>query len=268
MHISQEERLAFSYLRFSSPEQARGDSFRRQTEAAELFAAVNGLRLDNSLTFHDLGVSAYRGANSESGQLSKLLEAVKIGLIPKGSAILVESLDRISRQSARKALRILEDVVELGVSIITISDRREYTIEALDNDPLSLLMVILTFIRANEESTIKSQRVSAAWDAKRRSAHTVPITSCCPTWLKISEDKSRFFILEDRAKTIRSIFIMYASGESLFKITRVLNAEKVPPLRAGKDHGKYWTEPLHVCRRHQLLRGWCHDEQNEQQVFA
>ena len=29
---------AFSYIRFSSPEQAKGDSFRRQTDAAEEWA--------------------------------------------------------------------------------------------------------------------------------------------------------------------------------------------------------------------------------------
>jgi DNA invertase Pin-like site-specific DNA recombinase len=51
----------YSYIRFSRPEQMRGDSLRRQTEAAEKWAAENGLVIDQSLT--DLGLSAYRGLN-------------------------------------------------------------------------------------------------------------------------------------------------------------------------------------------------------------
>jgi hypothetical protein len=33
---------AYSYIRFSSPEQAKGDSFRRQSEKAAAWAAKNG----------------------------------------------------------------------------------------------------------------------------------------------------------------------------------------------------------------------------------
>lgn len=47
---------AYSYVRFSSPEQAKGDSVRRQVEAAERYAQSHGLRLDDRLT--DAGLSA------------------------------------------------------------------------------------------------------------------------------------------------------------------------------------------------------------------
>lgn len=235
------QREAYSYLRFSSPEQAKGDSFRRQSELAAQYARHNGLKLDESLTFYDLGISAYRGVNSETGQLGSLLEAVKSGLIPKSSVILVESLDRISRQSARKALRIIESILEFGVSIVTLTDGREYTLESLDTDPLSLLMAILTFIRANEESAIKSQRVAAAWETKRKLAPQVLITAQCPGWMKISEDRSKFILIGERVKIIKRIFDLATSGTTLIGITRVLNSENIPPLRARGKQGKYWT---------------------------
>lgn len=63
---------AYSYLRFSTPEQAAGDSRRRQTELAEKFAKAHDLALDDQLTFHDLGVSAFSGANL-AGQLGAFL---------------------------------------------------------------------------------------------------------------------------------------------------------------------------------------------------
>jgi hypothetical protein len=49
---------AYSYIRFSTPEQAKGDSLQRQTDAARAWAARHGLELDEELTFRDEGVSA------------------------------------------------------------------------------------------------------------------------------------------------------------------------------------------------------------------
>src|SRR4051812_41762779 len=154
---------AYSYLRFSTPEQSKGDSYRRQTSLAADYAQRHNLELDTQLTFHDLGVSAFRGDNAETGRLADFHEAVRVGLVPQGSYLLVESLDRLSRQTARKAFRALEDICEAGIVVVTLSDSREYTREALDSDPTSLLMSILIFMRANDESATKARRLKAAW---------------------------------------------------------------------------------------------------------
>lgn len=95
---------AYSYTRFSTPEQGQGDSLRRQTAAAREYATKNQLDLDEELTFHDPGMSAYRGRNAETGALGTFLEAVRDKIIPLGSYLLVESLDRISRQTVRLAM--------------------------------------------------------------------------------------------------------------------------------------------------------------------
>jgi len=39
-------KIAYSYIRFSSPELLKGDSLRRQLELSEEYAHKNGLRLD------------------------------------------------------------------------------------------------------------------------------------------------------------------------------------------------------------------------------
>src|SRR4028119_1217108 len=98
---------AYSYLRFSTPEQIKGDSRRRQTSMAQEYAAKHGLTLDEELTYQDLGVSAFRGKNAEDGKLSEFLDAVRFGKVEPGSYLLVESLDRISRQAAWLALGTL-----------------------------------------------------------------------------------------------------------------------------------------------------------------
>ena len=53
--------IAYSYLRFSHPDQAKGDSLRRQTELRDAWIARTGIALDESLTLEDKGVSGYTG---------------------------------------------------------------------------------------------------------------------------------------------------------------------------------------------------------------
>ncbi|MGI4953220.1 MAG: recombinase family protein [Janthinobacterium lividum] len=84
--------VAYSYLRFSTPEQAMGDSRRRQLSLAESYAKQNNLLLDKGLNFRDLGVSAFRGKNAKDGGLRSFLDAVEHGLVPANSYLLIESL--------------------------------------------------------------------------------------------------------------------------------------------------------------------------------
>ena len=104
--------------------------------------------MDNELTFRDEGVSAFEGTNTEKG-LGAFRQAVENGDVPKGSYLLVESLDRISRQSARKAARSMETIIEHGITVVDLSDgEREYSADALDKDPLLMIMMVLRFARA------------------------------------------------------------------------------------------------------------------------
>ncbi len=56
-----------------------------------------GLELDDKFTYKDLGVSAYDRSNLERGALGLFLEAVEAGKVPKGSILLVEAFDRLTR---------------------------------------------------------------------------------------------------------------------------------------------------------------------------
>jgi DNA invertase Pin-like site-specific DNA recombinase len=144
---------AYSYIRFSTPEQAKGHSLQRQTEAAKAWADKVGVPLDTDLTFEDRGVSGFTGANKETGALGVFLERVRDGTVPRGSSLIVESLDRISRQVARKAVRTIEDIVEAGITVVDLSDgAREYSADTLDNDGMLFMMMVLRFIRSNEET--------------------------------------------------------------------------------------------------------------------
>jgi DNA invertase Pin-like site-specific DNA recombinase len=226
---------AYSYLRFSTPEQIKGDSKRRQLELAQQYANRHGLELDDELTFHDLGVSAYQGRNVVTGRLGAFLEAVRGGLVERGSYLLVESLDRISRRTTRKAFRVLEDICEEGITVVTLSDGRKYTEESLD-DPTGLLMSILIFARANEESLTKARRVRAAWDAKRKRASERPLTKILPGWLEWDEGAGKIRVIKERSQVVKRVFRMALRGVGKHKIAETLNREGVPVF----GRGRYW----------------------------
>jgi hypothetical protein len=85
------EPLAFSYIRFSTPEQMKGDSIRRQTAAAAEWCRRKKVRLDASMSLHDLGKSAYLGEhrkNPDRHALAAFLKLVEGGKVPRGSYLI------------------------------------------------------------------------------------------------------------------------------------------------------------------------------------
>lgn len=220
--------IAYSYIRFSSAEQAKGDSARRQLSAAIAYCHEHGLELDNSLRFQDLGVSAFTGKNAETGRLGDFLRAVESGVVAQGSYLIVENLDRLSRQSARKAMTVLGEIVDSGVSVVTLSDGKTYTKSGLDGNPLDLMLALLSFVRANEESAIKGRRVSAAWKQKRAKAAERPLTARCPAWLRLRPDRSGFDVVAERAAIVREVYEMAARGVGQNSIAADLNRRGIP----------------------------------------
>jgi DNA invertase Pin-like site-specific DNA recombinase len=235
---------AYSYLRFSTPEQSKGDSFRRQSTLARDYAERHGLALDDKLTFQDLGVSGFRGRNLEEGRLGDFLQAVRAGLVPRGSYLLVESLDRISRQAARRALRALESIVEEDITLVTLVDGKAYSRDSLDNDPMSLIMSLLIFIRANEESATKARRIKAAWEGKRAKINDKPMTARVAGWLTLDKAAGKIVVDEGRAAVVRRVFEMTLRGIGQHKIAETLNAEGVGTFGGGAHWHRTYINKL------------------------
>ena len=226
---------AYSYLRFSTPEQMKGDSFRRQTELSRKYAQEHGLELDETLSFQDLGVSAFRGANAQDGQLGAFLAMVDQGKVRPGATLLVESLDRLSRQSPYLAFRQLDDILRRGVRVVTLQDGKVYDAEHGEIAFQDLMMSLLVMQRAHEESITKSRRCKEAWKAKRDAAISgaKKLTGLCPSWLALDKEKQEFIILEEKAAIVRRIFEMTIDGMGNRSIARTLNSEGVSPFGKG-----------------------------------
>jgi DNA invertase Pin-like site-specific DNA recombinase len=235
--------LAFSYLRFSTPDQQRGDSFRRQTDLAERYARDHGLRLD-SRSFADLGVSAFRGANLQTGKLGEFLEAVRRGIIPAGSYLLMESLDRMSRADPWDAVIELRNIVRAGVKVVTLSTGRVYGGSEVANE-WELMEAVIVLTLAHQESAMKARRLKAVWHKKREDAPTKPMTSIAPAWVKLRADRRGFDLVPDRAEVVRGIFAAFLGGEGTHSIAQRLNRDGVKPFgRAKFWHRSYVSKIL------------------------
>ena len=228
--------LAYSYVRMSTDIQLKGDSLRRQTERSRQYAIAHDLELVEDFRLEDIGISAFKGDNVSSGALGKFLEAVKSGSIPKGSYLLVESFDRLSRQKLNASVSLFFDIISNGINLVTLSDNQLY--KAGEAEFTQLIMSIVVMARANEESEIKSQRLSASWDAKRRAVNEKKLTGLCPAWLELSEDRRKFRVIEDRAQVVKRMFEDSADGQGSFVITRRLNDRSVPVF--GRSSG--WVQ--------------------------
>ncbi|MCO5091701.1 recombinase family protein [Bosea sp. (in: a-proteobacteria)] len=237
---------AYSYIRFSRPEQLRGDSLRRQLKNARDWAEKRGVVLDDSL--RDLGISAYRGQNRTEGALAGFLALVESGRVSKGSFLLVESLDRLSREAVIDVLPRFLALIKSGIVVVTLMDGQEYSAKRLteDTSPLFISLVIMT--RAHEESRTKAKRLAEAWTNKRAQAAATRavVTSRVPAWLKVVSDKDgkRIVIIPERVEIIRRIFAKSIAGQGKYAICRDLNQEKVPAFRAKKWQPSYVSKVI------------------------
>ncbi|MGY3584565.1 DNA invertase Pin-like site-specific DNA recombinase [Bradyrhizobium sp. USDA 4341] len=155
--LSQPLPKAFSYIRMSTDLQLKGDSLRRQREASRKYAERHGLELVENVDLHDIGVSAYKGKHLASGAFGRFLEAVRERKIERGSYLLVESFDRMSRQEPIVALKPFMEIVEAGLVLVTLDDERVFRGKISFED---LIISIAKMSRANEESARKSDRLS------------------------------------------------------------------------------------------------------------
>jgi DNA invertase Pin-like site-specific DNA recombinase len=219
-------KIAYSYVRFSRYEQVRGDSLRRQVQLTEDYCRRKGLVLDTSLTLRDLGVSAYRGANAATGALSGFLDAVRAGRVTKGATLVLENLDRLTRDEMGNALTLFIGILNAGVGIVTLSPETEYT-KATINDMPTIMQAILQLCLGHEESRKKGERLAAAWSQKRKTIGQRKLTSKGPSWLRLSEDKTCWEVIPEVAAAVRRIYEMSLDGYGCGKIARTLNREGV-----------------------------------------
>ncbi len=248
--------LAYSYVRFSTKEQAKGDSLRRQKELAAAYCKRKGWTLDAELTIKDLGVSAFRGDNAFNGNLRVFLDAIASGTVTPGSVLIVESIDRLSRQGIDEGYDLIKRILKAGILLVTLSPEREFDISATKSLTKGSLEILLILERAAEESERKSERVKSAWAQKRKAARegtlqprltngrrekTKLLTRHLPAWITERDGEA---VLKPGAKPIlQRVFELAAAGYGHQRIVAKMLKDEVPPLGSS---GKWTTSFVNV----------------------
>jgi DNA invertase Pin-like site-specific DNA recombinase len=235
-------KICFSYIRFSSAKQSKGNSFERQLEIAPRVALEKGWTFRQDLSLNSLEMSGYHGSNL--GAIKGLIEGTKDGRIPKGSVCILEALDRLTRLDVDTAYQLLRELVISGLEIYTDNSSRHITEKDLKN-PMSIMMTVVELNAGFEYSDKLSDRVGKAWARKRKALAETgkPLTKMIVGWVDGKTGKPN-----DRANVVNRIFEMYNSGHGISAIVRILNQEKVKTWGRGKSghwNCSYLSELLH-----------------------
>ena len=215
-------RRAFSYLRFSSAKQRKSKSLARQRKRIAKWCKKNDVILDTTLP-PDKAISAYKGDNVAVGSLGAFLKMVKDTDVEPHSILIVEALDRLSRNVITKAMSLFFDLINSQITIVVMMPRLEILdAESIDKNPHLIYSVINSFALANEESEKKAYRSGKNWRMRRKRTMRLgrTLTKKVPAWVEVS--KRERASNPERAAIVRQIYDMADSGMGCRAIARQL----------------------------------------------
>ncbi len=250
-------RIAYSYNRYSSPQQSDGDSIRRQTALARAWCERNKATLDTQTTYEDRGTSGFRGKHRESGMLRRFLDAVEQGHIPRDSVLLIENMDRLSREKPVVGVNVLTGLLLSGVRVVQLApDEIELT---EDSDLFSLFRGQMSQARGHDESKTKATRMSAVWGERQRQARDTGerVTTRLPGWLEVRGSHiakmpngrakvmgGKVHLVPARAKLVREMFRLATAGYGLSLIVRDLADKGVKPWGRAEAWSKAYVHKI------------------------
>ncbi|HCR0387573.1 TPA: recombinase family protein [Enterobacter kobei] len=264
----------YSYVRFSSVKQREGNSLERQQDTALKIAARYNLELDTT-AFHDLGMSAFKGKNAHEGKLSEFIKQIG-AKVPVGSWLVVENLDRISRDDAWSALDIFKNILSRGIVVVTGMDEKVYKYADVKNNPTDLIISLLMFTRAHDESLTKKNRV----EAQARSLIRQNLTRKSGTPAKAIESVGQNVWWVDTKSgyvtphpiyftAAQKIIELKQNGETLLGIQRYLNEHyPAPKKRVYKDQTGQALPPKTEQWGKHLIRTFLNPTVHGQKTFT
>lgn len=212
---------AIIYSRFSSAEQGKGYSLERQQTLGAQFAAEQEWTVERTIS--DEGRSAFHGANRLEGAALHQFELEARNGLHRGKVLVVENIDRLSRQGAKAAATLVWGLNEHGVDVATYHDQHVYRAGESD-DLLDVFKVIIHAQNAHQESHKKSKRTAASWasrlDRIAAGDKSVMVPNL-PNW--IDRVDGQMVLNEHRMKVLNDIFDLYIDGMGIHRIVSVLH---------------------------------------------
>lgn len=237
---------AYIYRRYSTDEQGYGaaETLVRQQMACDALIAKHGWTVVG-VPLTDKGKSAFKGEHLlPAAELEKFVAAVNSGEVAKGSVLVAERLDRLSRRPVGEAMAWIHRLTEAGI-LIALADTGE--VFGAEQDLGSFLQTAIRAGVSHEESRKKSDATNKSkrilWDhAENRTGKWANLANRIPTWLERKPTLDGFDIIKDRADVVRMIYQMSADGVGVNTITGHLNTAN-PPIKPFAQAIKYKGQP-------------------------
>ena len=215
-----------AYYRFSDPSQGAGKSIQRQSEDCEAYARDHGWTITTIL--QDDGRSGFFGKNRGAGTALGDYE-IEVGHgLHHGSILLVERLDRLSRQGHRRTFDLIHNLTDNGVSVATV-DGGEFFEASVELDMFQVIKILMKAELARDESLNKSKKGKRNHDIRRTvaQANKTAVTMNVAPWIKVADDRT-MTLDANRAALLLDIFNMADGGLGAQAISKELVRRKVP----------------------------------------
>ncbi len=245
--------IAIIYARFSTSEQSKGYSLERQRTLGLQFAVGQGWQVETTIT--DQGRSAYHGTNRVQGTALGDFEIEASTGLHRGKVLVVENIDRLSRQSAKASAQLVWKLNENGIDVATWHDGHIYR---CDGDMMDHFSLIIKGALGEEESAKKSKRTAATWqkrmDAISQGAKDVPIPNT-PLWIDRIDGK--MVLNEHRTKVLNEIYDLYIDGVGIHKIVTILHSRDepswTPPEQRRGNNGWFYSYIYRLLTKRTVL---------------
>lgn len=221
------------------------------------------MALDTSLRMTDAGRSAYNRDDFDSYALGEFAAHLKAGRVKKGSYLLLENLDRLSRENVGVAVERFLSLVNGGAVVVQLLPKPTEFRRPVDM--MQVMQATLELSRGHSESAMKAERQAKFQAAKREAVRGSGAVALCkprhdrpagptdrlPGWVRYDVDAGRLVLIPERAATVRRVYELARGGLGAAAVAGRLNADGVPVI--GRTHlavrGQRETPPAERERR-------------------
>lgn len=224
--MQKELKKAYLYSRVSTDTQAEhGQGIERQLEAARKFLSqYPEYEFDVSTTITDAGVSAYSGDNiTDSAGLGGFLAAVRSGQVKRGSLLVIEAPDRLTRLGIRKGQRLFDELADHGIDVGLV--RFGVIVKHdLENDFTSSLIISIGLYLGHLESKQKSERIQASMRKRQDEQRAGELVKAIktPRWCEQTDEG---YSVNAFGEVVKQMFQLRIEGFGAAKIAERLTAQ-------------------------------------------
>lgn len=183
----------------------------------------------------DVGLSGYHAKHIKEGALGLFYDRVQAGKIKEGSILVIESLDRLSRETPVQAVERFSSLINAGIEVHKLSSAQIY-----NKKQANLFLAVAVMERTYNESKVKAERRKHTWDTRAKQAREEgrPMTARTPSWINLENGA---FVFNEMQSSVKLICSMYLKGSTSAQIVQALNDGNYPlVLKQKVKHAKEW----------------------------